>query len=686
MGIRLGFRKKQHGQITIMTAIMMTTFFLFFAFVINTGMLVNAKINLQNAADMAAYSGAAVQARQLTLLSYFNYEMRRQYKKFLFRYYVMGNLAQDTMYEPDQTGPRQWIPNLQNPTANYNVPAVCIIFNNKDNYCRLSTLGKISVPPASPLDAIQSTLRTQLQRLEGIREKNCLSIGVTNKFVLGMWLWNTDPTFESYESVMSQRDRDILDVVRALASGLGLIPREMILKRRVQTLDYYLNFPPRTGLTKSVVDSIGGEGDTAARERIIQAFKSAYDTLGHNTFDDNTIVMDEIMAKRQINLRPVNVNFDAYAVDFQLDRPDSSNARDCIAQPVPFTVKANIPVGFRKDPAYLTYYAVRLKAKAKILFSPFGDMELTAYAAAKPFGSRIAPNILDSSEFIRPARDGRICQNTSLDCTGFVPNLPVKEADSPVRGWNENDVLQAMFNLFRNNGGTDGATGGGTQVRIDAQAMAKAYQGAMVPNPFEAGKYNIINDFNADQFVNNFGAGQYRSVWAPLISTDELAQGVNPDDIMKDAIDQLTAPAVLNPDSPTVFDQNFKDLLKRGINGYLARLRQGGGTDDAGVGEGFNVARLVNPFNTRPESGASTRINLPPVIMMNTADQVKSSWSYVKDASLQIAGRTGYSVKFVSFRMLFNPSGATSNGTDTWTNPPEAMDANMEQELQRIAH
>src|SRR6476469_1069764 len=88
--------QSERGQISIMIGIMMTTFLLFFAFVINTGMLINAKINLQNAADLAAFAGASVQARQLTHISYLNYEMRRQYKKFLFRYYVLGNLAQKT--------------------------------------------------------------------------------------------------------------------------------------------------------------------------------------------------------------------------------------------------------------------------------------------------------------------------------------------------------------------------------------------------------------------------------------------------------------------------------------------------------------------------------------------------------------------------------------------------------------
>src|SRR3954451_23557039 len=95
----MGFRKTSSGtsgQASILMGMMMLTFVLFFAFVVNTGMLVNAKINLQNAADLAAYAGAAVQARQLNTAAYLNYEMRRNYKKFLFRYYVVGSFMYTT--------------------------------------------------------------------------------------------------------------------------------------------------------------------------------------------------------------------------------------------------------------------------------------------------------------------------------------------------------------------------------------------------------------------------------------------------------------------------------------------------------------------------------------------------------------------------------------------------------------
>src|ERR1700741_2233855 len=102
-----------------MIGMIIMTFVLFFAFVINTGMLVNARINIQNAADLAAYAGAAVQARQLTHISYLNYEMRRQWKKFLFRVYVIGNMAHPSFVNMPLAGPVVYVKYLpiQHPIA-----------------------------------------------------------------------------------------------------------------------------------------------------------------------------------------------------------------------------------------------------------------------------------------------------------------------------------------------------------------------------------------------------------------------------------------------------------------------------------------------------------------------------------------------------------------------------------------
>ena len=53
--------------------------------VVDFGHLVNNKINLQNAADAAAYAGAAWQARALSNLGQMNYYLRQNLKELAMR-------------------------------------------------------------------------------------------------------------------------------------------------------------------------------------------------------------------------------------------------------------------------------------------------------------------------------------------------------------------------------------------------------------------------------------------------------------------------------------------------------------------------------------------------------------------------------------------------------------------------
>ena len=78
----------QRGQVAVLVAVIFTFLFLLFGMVINIGMLIHHKINLQNAADMAAYSGAAEQARILSTIGWKNYELRKNLKEFAYFYWV----------------------------------------------------------------------------------------------------------------------------------------------------------------------------------------------------------------------------------------------------------------------------------------------------------------------------------------------------------------------------------------------------------------------------------------------------------------------------------------------------------------------------------------------------------------------------------------------------------------------
>jgi len=83
------------GQIAVLIAMSFGLMFLLIAMVVNIGFLVAAKINLQNAVDLAAYAGAAQQARYLTEIGKWNYEMRRNYKAMSFDY-IIGMNAERT--------------------------------------------------------------------------------------------------------------------------------------------------------------------------------------------------------------------------------------------------------------------------------------------------------------------------------------------------------------------------------------------------------------------------------------------------------------------------------------------------------------------------------------------------------------------------------------------------------------
>ena len=75
----------------ILIALAFGLLFLLIAMVVNIGFLVAAKINLQNATDLAAYAGAAQQARYLSEIGKWNYEMRRNYKAMAYDYMIVLN-------------------------------------------------------------------------------------------------------------------------------------------------------------------------------------------------------------------------------------------------------------------------------------------------------------------------------------------------------------------------------------------------------------------------------------------------------------------------------------------------------------------------------------------------------------------------------------------------------------------
>jgi hypothetical protein len=669
-----------------MIGAMMLTFLLFFAFVLNTGMLVNAKINLQNAADVAAYAGASVQARQMNQISFLNYELRRQYKKFLFRYYVMGNMAQDT--HPNESGeanrnPRTWKPNASAPDLE--VPMTCLVFGTGagggDNYCRVDNVAAIAMPSAAVQDTLNNVVQQQLQSIEIIKQNSCKAIGDLNSQVSLFWLFNTDPSLANLRAAsISPDDKKRLDATVALSAGMGLYPRNLITELRIRTLEFYINRQPERGLSlERAKQLMSGAQDAASRERPFNAFFSAYNSLGENTFsDEDAIVMDELLPQKSLDLKTLNVSFDIYTAKAglggcgpgQIDNPTtpaSFTPQACHLCPISFALKSTpVPVAVMKNSAAPVSYGVKLTAKAKTLFNPFGgDLTLTAYSAAKPFGSRIGPQVTES-DFTRQAKNTAFCAQPGNDCIGRIPWLPIDDAEADSRGWNRNDVIYGMYQQFREPGQNIQ-----NLTAIDARSMERAFHASMAPNPWEQGRYNIpvFDQPNPggsglagldDQFSQFFAGNGQMAFWAPVFS-EEMPNRQDPVDLIKGILKKAADEAAI-AGNPLIsqMSQQLQAALVSGLGNYLNGIRNSAGEN----GETFNLARILDPYNTQSTALNPSRRRVafdPPaqgiLLEPTTPRNVKTSFAPNRSSVTRQKGRIGYSVKFIPVRSIASQAG-----------------------------
>lgn len=705
-------KRKNSGQATIMIALMSLTFVFFFIFVLTTGLLVNAKINLQNAADVAAYAGAATQARQLNTIAYLNYEMRRQFKKFLFRYYVLGTRS----YDPEPAAPtRAWSMNGNpNPSEAFGVPAVCVVFNRKSNHCHVRALKPIQIPIKNPLDSVSVALADQLEQLEQIRQDQCRYSSFTNQQLLTLWLLNTDTNLDAVKAAIGaggtgtvssvQERRLVNETIARLAEGIGLIPREVLLRLRIDTVASYINSVAETDLNYDRVQQLkipGAGNDPSMQERKINAFLSAYYTLGSgqekDTFPRDGIRLTELLPGNTdqanlIELEDLKTTFDSFYVYFQPEKLNPPSG-SCVARPCPVTV-TQFPFGVAKKPSTLTYYAVKLEAETNLLLKRWllpglnGPLRLKAYSAAMPFGSRIGPppSLAASGQsiFSRAASKGVLVE-TFL---GSVPNLAVMDPGltGPAPGggdYYDSSVIAAYNSLFVPNPSTE-----------TIQLNADTYQAAMSPSPAEAKWYTILNDLpymagnNPDPIGNSVGSPFMRhfangssihSVWAPITSSR-----MTPAEAKLKILSAITGSVSLSDPKCPSADDLIAGLRTR-VDAYIASLQAGQGED----GETYTIARIRDPFRTTGTNGALQAVSVPgiPFDTSNSSGMVNNSWFSTKNNAYADRGRLGYSVKFVSFRTLLGSSpGMTSDGQVSWTNRGFFTDPDAQLDVEQLRH
>ena len=435
----------EKGQVSIFLSITLIVVFTLVAFVTNVGLFVKAKINLQNAVDSAAWSGAAVQARQLSNIGYVNWEMRNTYKEWMFKYYVMGQMSNTKTHTPSLTGDRVDFRLKRFDAAGssigdrYNLPSVCIHFGSSHNICNVYQVPGLPRFQVAGLPNVSEQFESAVNAFVAQKAKNC-----------------SDRTAYNFAAAMnyafSTKKQSLTDVPIVAAYRPGAWMQAMELSLRMRNLEMILNRPPITdgicingcGDTESSLTSTNNNYGYSINERPYKAYKAALRTLGGGTQKENdgfagsfkltelpprpyqasptalsnflipqsatfqNLGGSPVTQKHYVDLVPMIFNYATFFTTFATKSGLSDEINVAAGTPMEAACassKTALPVpgyivGFYKNPQVLTYYAVKGEANYVGLLNPFrnASINLKAYAAAKPFGGRIGPILVKPNQ------------------------------------------------------------------------------------------------------------------------------------------------------------------------------------------------------------------------------------------------------------------------------------------------
>ncbi len=423
--ITMSFVKNEKGQMAIFIALFFQVIFVFFAMAINMGLVIHDKINLQNAVDIAAYYGAAKQAEVLNQIGHINYQMRQNYKLFVWRYRVLGTLGNKNhplMYLQWNVGNRalrpdepSWDPDSPSPAEV--LPTVCVahsVFREtveldpdaasvcRENYSDLPAVD----PPSPPGGAVpgSSNLPAAFEFLQNQLNKFCLEAGVFN------WLYSTRILAHFRVDGLVRKN-----MIWRLAQNLS---RPSPFDLRNEPIEEGVRKTFRLNLTETNLASIdGGSGQ-------FQYFNS----LGEGSCSNPQVWLPEI------KINPV-----VFFADWNVDQNDNCSSatsvpnRPSAGRPPDVAGRNNFPsafrsqnmaafqnwyngtqdlhpfwegepndppnqpglhssVGFEKNPWCMVYTGVTATTVVRKPFDPTGSgITLQARGYAKPFGGRVGP-------------------------------------------------------------------------------------------------------------------------------------------------------------------------------------------------------------------------------------------------------------------------------------------------------
>lgn len=394
----------------IFFALIFQVLFVMFAMVINVGLLVHHKINLQNSVDIAAYYGAMKQAEMMNSIAHVNYQIRQSWKLLVWRYRVIGQGGDERNNPPYiANGNLKGIKDAAEiaieqfselerdarRASNFCVNYAPFKQANNNNTCKdtlLETTPKLELFTAPPQIAfflgITGLARSMaLDSLEQIR--------VAQRYA-GEFNWTMLARFVVGFAI-DQADRK--QTINYLARGLSKAPDDFnelngdsIKLGLLATLKKNLTIANRESLTDDQVKIFNGLG----HERCSAVSAGQYDPP--KWLSEVRVVPAFFTIDNEAGTGEGGVESrDGKAI--RLGRDSLPKSQDKLKEEIdvlkdyvdPQAPPYNASLGFEKNPWCMAYVGVSATTAPKIPFSPLGEVKMTAIAFAKPFGGRMGP-------------------------------------------------------------------------------------------------------------------------------------------------------------------------------------------------------------------------------------------------------------------------------------------------------
>lgn len=410
--------RNKRGQVAIFIALLFQVLFLFFAMIINVGLLVHHKINLQNSVDLAAYYGAMKQAEVLNAIGHVNYQIRQSWKLLTWRQRVLGSagaghpLAPYPKFLANPNSLNDILAGGPNPLASsanpYLRPRFCLTYDPHElqngntapeNTCReMHDASAVALPNPNVLVipgffGFGSLVSSAITNAISTITNRCDYIGTFNFVYGGRFIaaHNFDVEQRAYlinylATGLSAQDNDFYE----LEGGSAQQGIERTLSKNLTDANRAsMSFRVLNGMAQGACRANGADvGSAQLRNNApgwlvpveVYPVWRYYDCSVNNNPGGGSAVNQEA---RQLSAgapnRPQRLTF------------APPQLQQAYQELEPFLGARPVLTGFEKDPWCMAYVGVKAETKPKIPFMPLSDITLTAEAYAKPFGGRVGP-------------------------------------------------------------------------------------------------------------------------------------------------------------------------------------------------------------------------------------------------------------------------------------------------------